>query len=54
MLGSHNFLSSSDVSNERELGLYTTDPHIINELIKQFDKAQNLEQPNTKSHKQIA
>ncbi|MBD2097233.1 hypothetical protein H6F90_19210 [Trichocoleus sp. FACHB-591] len=43
MLGSHNFLTSSDKSEERELGLYTTDPQIIDELIKRFEDAENLE-----------
>lgn len=45
MLGSHNFLASSDYSKqERELGLYTTDPRIIAELIKRFEDAEDLEQ----------
>ncbi|MBD1865699.1 MULTISPECIES: phospholipase D-like domain-containing protein [Trichocoleus] len=43
MLGSHNFLTSSDKSEERELGLYTTDRRIIDELIKRFESAENLE-----------
>jgi hypothetical protein len=44
MLGSHNFLSSSDCSlREREIGLYTTDRHIIDELIECFENARNLE-----------
>jgi hypothetical protein len=47
MLGSHNFLTSSDKSEERELGLYTTDPRIIDELIKRFEDAKDLEQQKT-------
>ncbi|MEP0874004.1 phospholipase D-like domain-containing protein [Trichocoleus desertorum AS-A10] len=48
MLGSHNFLSSSDYARrEREVGLYTTDPRIINELVKRFESAKDLEQQKT-------
>lgn len=36
MLGSHNFLSSTNYSREREIGLKTTDPRIISELIHRF------------------
>jgi len=42
MLGSHNFLTSGDSSIERELGLKTTDPHIVKELIERFERAQDL------------
>jgi phosphatidylserine/phosphatidylglycerophosphate/cardiolipin synthase-like enzyme len=41
MLGSHNYLTSGDNSNERELGIKTDNPEIINELIELFD----LERP---------
>lgn len=44
MLGSHNFLSSGDKSQEREIGLWTNDPYIIDSLIKRFDEAKNLEE----------
>jgi len=44
MLGSHNFLSSGDKSQEREVGLWTNDPYIIDKLIKRFDEAKNLEE----------
>jgi phosphatidylserine/phosphatidylglycerophosphate/cardiolipin synthase-like enzyme len=37
MLGSHNYLSSGDSSSERELGIKTDSPEIINELIELFD-----------------
>ncbi|PSB30487.1 phospholipase D-like domain-containing protein [Chlorogloea sp. CCALA 695] len=43
MLGSHNFLSSGDKSQEREVGLWTNDPYIVNELTKRFEKAKDLE-----------
>lgn len=43
VLGSHNFLSSGDRSQERELGLWTNDQRIIAELIQRFDKAKNRE-----------
>ncbi|MEP0872984.1 phospholipase D-like domain-containing protein [Trichocoleus desertorum AS-A10] len=48
MVGSHNFLTSKAIlkdgpSKEREVGLYTTDPRIINGLIKRFEDAENLE-----------
>jgi tetratricopeptide (TPR) repeat protein len=46
MLGSHNFLSSGDKSAEREVGIYTTDPRIIQQLKNQFEKAKNLEKDN--------
>ncbi len=39
MLGSHNFLTSSAQSGERETGIRTTDPHIIQGLIERFDGA---------------
>ena len=39
MLGSHNLLTSSAQSAEREAGLRTTDPHIIQGLINRFDGA---------------
>ncbi len=37
MLGSHNYLTSGNGSNERELGIKTNDPEKINELIELFD-----------------
>jgi phosphatidylserine/phosphatidylglycerophosphate/cardiolipin synthase-like enzyme len=37
MLGSHNYLSSGNSSNERELGIKTNDPDKVNELIELFD-----------------
>lgn len=43
MLGSHNFLSSGDNSNERELGLLTNDPRIVANLISRFDSAKDWE-----------
>ncbi len=40
MLGSHNILTSSVQSAEREIGIHTTDPHIIQGLINRFDGAE--------------
>lgn len=40
MLGSHNLLTSSAQSAEREAGIRTTDPHIIQGLINRFDGAE--------------
>ncbi len=36
MVGSHNFLTSGTSSPERELGLKTNDPYVINQLISRF------------------
>jgi phosphatidylserine/phosphatidylglycerophosphate/cardiolipin synthase-like enzyme len=41
MIGSHNFMSSSATKSERELGLKTDNPEIINKLIKLFDQAKD-------------
>lgn len=46
MFGSHNFLTSGPNKNERELGLFTTDPRIINQLIADFENADNVEEEN--------
>jgi hypothetical protein len=43
MLGSHNFLVSAAYSQERELGIWTDDIHIIAGLIQRFNDAKNLE-----------
>lgn len=40
MLGSHNMLTSSIQSAEREVGIWTTDPYIVQGLIDRFEKAQ--------------
>ena len=40
MLGSHNMLTSSAQSAEREVGIRTTDPNIIQGLIKRFEGAE--------------
>lgn len=40
MLGSHNMLTSSAQSAEREVGIRTTDPQIIQGLINRFDGAE--------------
>lgn len=37
MLGSHNFLTSGSSSPEREVGLYTTDPRLVDALIARFE-----------------
>jgi hypothetical protein len=42
MLGSHNFLTSSSKSNEREIGLRTTESRIIQDMITRFDNASAL------------
>ena len=44
MIGSHNFLSSGDKSQEREVGLWTNDPYVIDSLIKRFEEAKNLDE----------
>lgn len=44
MLGSHNFLTSGDKSEEREVGLWTNDSNIIDQMIKRFEDADNLEE----------
>jgi hypothetical protein len=41
MLGSHNFLTSTDQEKERELGIKTDDPRIIDQLIKMYYQAEN-------------
>ncbi len=38
MVGSHNFLTSGESSPERELGLKTNDPYIIDKLITRFNQ----------------
>jgi tetratricopeptide (TPR) repeat protein len=43
MLGSHNFLTSGDKSPEREIGIRTTDPRIIEGLINLFQNGRNIE-----------
>jgi phosphatidylserine/phosphatidylglycerophosphate/cardiolipin synthase-like enzyme len=47
MLISHNFLTSGVRSAEREIGLRTTDPRLIQDLINRFDSAENLEADST-------
>jgi len=42
MLGSHNFLTSGPQENERELGLKTNDPRLINQLIQRFNQAKSI------------
>ena len=37
MLGSHNYLTSNTSSNERELGIKTDSPELIDKLIELFD-----------------
>ncbi|MBD1848270.1 hypothetical protein H6F89_33970 [Cyanobacteria bacterium FACHB-63] len=44
VLGSHNFLTSNDTGKEQEVGIYTTDPAIINGLIQRFENASSREQ----------
>jgi hypothetical protein len=45
MLGSHNFLTSNDFNVEREIGLETNDPSIIQFLINRYEKADSLQEP---------
>jgi PLD-like domain len=40
MLGSHNYLTSNTSSSEREVGLKTDSPEIIDRLIELFDRAE--------------
>lgn len=42
MLGSHNYLSSIKNDAEREVGLSTTDPGIIDKLLKRFENAPDI------------
>jgi phosphatidylserine/phosphatidylglycerophosphate/cardiolipin synthase-like enzyme len=42
MLGSHNFLTSG-VGEEREIGMRTTDPNLIEELIARYEQAPDRE-----------
>jgi DNA repair ATPase RecN len=42
MLGSHNFLTSGSNSQEREVGIYTTDLNIINALTGRFEESIEL------------
>lgn len=46
MLGSHNFLTSGDKSDEREVGIRTDNPETIKGLIRRFDNAPNLDPYN--------
>jgi PLD-like domain len=39
MIGSHNFMISTDKSQERELGIKTTDPQIISDIVASFNQA---------------
>jgi phosphatidylserine/phosphatidylglycerophosphate/cardiolipin synthase-like enzyme len=43
VLGSHNFLSAGPDGKQREIGIFTTDPYIIQELIDCFDKGSEVE-----------
>jgi uncharacterized protein YjbI with pentapeptide repeats len=43
MIGSHNFLTSGDRSNEREMGIRFDDHQTITELIKKFDSSDDLD-----------
>ncbi len=47
MLGSHNLLTSSAQSAEREAGIRTTDPQIIQGLIDRFDGAEMQDAQHT-------
>ena len=38
MLGSHNYLTSNTSSSERELGIKTDSPELIDKLIELFDR----------------
>ncbi len=42
MLGSHNFLTNSDQSAEKEVGIRTDDCQIVKQLIERFDSSQVL------------
>ncbi len=47
MVGSHNFLTSGESSPEREIGLKTNDPYIIDKLITRFNQPNILENSNS-------
>jgi phosphatidylserine/phosphatidylglycerophosphate/cardiolipin synthase-like enzyme len=42
MIGSHNFLSSKGKDHTKEIGIYTTDNNIIQELIEHYDNTQPI------------
>ena len=42
MLGSHNFLTSDDRSNVKEIGIYTTDSTVIKQLINRYDSSEPI------------
>ncbi len=42
MLGSHNFLTNSDESAAKEIGIRTNDCQIVNQLIQRFDSSEVL------------
>jgi|GEM_PF-5365165 len=44
LVGSHHFLASSNPCPDHELGLQTTDPAIVHNLLQYFDKAPELKQ----------
>jgi uncharacterized protein YoxC len=53
MIGSHNFMVSTDKSQERELGIKTTDPQIISDIVASFNKA-GIETKKTIQNSNIA
>lgn len=50
MIGSHNFLTSSSQSLEREIGLLTNDKNIIDDLIHRFEDGANLKHQKEKPY----
>lgn len=42
-LGSHNFLSAGPRGKQREIGIFTTDPHIIQDLMDCFEQASEVQ-----------
>ena len=50
MIGSHNFLTSSSQSLEREIGLLTNDKNIIGDLINRFEDGISLKHRKEKLH----
>jgi uncharacterized protein YjbI with pentapeptide repeats len=49
MLGSHNFLTNSDQSAEKEVGIRTDDCQIVKQLIERFDSSQVLNEEEIES-----
>jgi sugar-specific transcriptional regulator TrmB len=52
MLGSHNFLTSTNQERERELGIKTNDPRMIDQLINRYNKARDIQNSHNDKNRQ--